>query len=174
MKNLWHKLISERTKTLSENSGFTLLELLVTLGIMAVITLFSAPYMSSWNNRSNFNNSMIFFKKILNQAKVESLNRNTATKITITKTNDNYNFKTYYSSTPITSCTAVTTWNLIYNEDWSMDADFVATGLSDICFFRDNSSNGANITISQKNGQTDIASGTISVLVATGFIDVTD
>lgn len=155
-------------------SGFTLLELLVVFGIIAVSAIFTAPYLQDWNKRSSFENSVSEIVTLLYQVKNESFLKSTTTKIVANKDGDNYDFEIFEASTPITDCAATTTWTEISDNEVSFNSKFeiLESSLTDICFFRDGTSTGGTYEIRQKDSGTDLGTADISVSIATGFIDV--
>jgi prepilin-type N-terminal cleavage/methylation domain-containing protein len=157
-------------------NGFTLLELLVVLSVIGVLTLFTAPYLQNWNIKNSYNNSLSSISGVLSNARIESLQRLTTVKVTTTKSNNSYNLKTYYSQSAVSDCAANTTWNLLTNETISINSAFTisGSGIGDICFFKDGTSTGGAFAIRQKDGSSNIASADISVVIATGFVDVVE
>ena len=168
MKNLCRKL------TKIDKRGFTLLELLVVFSIIAVASIFTAPYFQDWNRRSSFENSVSEVTSLLYDAKNHGLLKSTTVKIVADKNGDDYNFEIFEAATPITDCTATTTWTSITNSEVSLNPNFeiLEGSLNDICFFRDGTTSGGAFNFRQKNGNTDVGIADISVTIATGFIDV--
>ena len=160
-------------RNLSKNNGFTLLELLAVLAIIAVLTLFALPAFQDWNAKKSFDKSMNDFYSTISQARLQSFVKNTTTKITTTKNSDDYNITIAFNATAVTNCAAAAGWTVLETSTISLHSNFEVTGsgIGDVCFFRDGTSTGATYNIAQKNGQTDLGNGTISVILTTGFID---
>ncbi len=167
------KILSKNNK--ADIAGFTLLELMAVLSIIAVVSLFGLPAFQDWNAKRSFQRSINDIYSSLSRGKMEALTRNITTKVNTSQSGDAYTLTTYYNATAVTNCSTTTGWTSLDVLTTNLNSNFqiTGTGIGDVCFFRDGTSSGATYTISQKNGQTDLGSGVISVILATGFIDVT-
>lgn len=155
--------------------GFSLLELLAVLAIIATVSLFGLPAIQEWNAKKSFSRSINDVYSFLARARLEALSRSTTTKVVTSASGDNYTITSYYNSAAVTSCATAGGWTQIESTTISMNSNFNITGsgIGNVCFYRDSTSTGGVYTFSQKNGQTNLGSGSINVVLTTGFVDVT-
>ncbi|HJO62984.1 MAG TPA: prepilin-type N-terminal cleavage/methylation domain-containing protein [Desulfobacterales bacterium] len=66
---------------MKDKAGFTLLELLVVIGILAVAAAVSLPNLSGWQGKRNLKNDFDRLSSYLGTVKVEAIARNTKTKL---------------------------------------------------------------------------------------------
>ena len=159
---------------LKNDDGFTLLELLAVLAILAVVTLFGLPAFQSWNAKRSFDRSTNDFYSLISQAKMQAFIKNTTTKINTSVSGDNYTITLYSNATAVSSCSTSSGWTTLETTTITLNSAFqvAGSGIGNVCFFRDGTSTGATYDITQKNGLTDLGSGSITIILATGFIDV--
>jgi prepilin-type N-terminal cleavage/methylation domain-containing protein len=157
-----------------KNRGFTLLELLAVLGILAVLGLFALPALQEWNAKRSYDKSANDLYSYISQARVQAFMKNTTTRIVTVASGNNYTTTTAQNATAVTNCATAGGWTTIETNIIALNNNFQITGsgVGTVCFFRDGTSTGGTYNITQKNGQTDLGSGSISVILATGFIDV--
>jgi prepilin-type N-terminal cleavage/methylation domain-containing protein len=155
--------------------GFTLLELLAVLAIIATVSLFGLPAIQEWNAKKSFGKSVNEFYSGLSRARLEALEKNTVTKIVTTRNSDTYTVISYNNSSASAACNAAGGWTQIESMTVNMNSNFEVTGsgIGTVCFYRDGTSSGGIYNIAQKNGQTNLGNASINVILATGFIDVT-
>lgn len=167
------KILLKNDASLNEN-GFTLLELLAVLAILAVVSLFGLPAFQDWNAKRSFHKSINDIYSSLSLARLQAFTRNTTTKITTSASGDNYTLTIYSNATSVTNCATTTGWTSIDTTTIRLNTNFqiTGTGIGNVCFFRDGTSNGGVYNVTQKSGQTDLGTAVISVILATGFIDV--
>lgn len=158
-------------------SGYTLMELIITVGIIAVMAKFTMAGMENWTARSKFSNTLGNLERVLIVARQEAEARNTTVRVLTVRTGDNYTFTTYKNNdTPATSvCDGSGSWTVLSTSTEEVSAHFEITGngVGHTCFFRDGTASSRTFNIVQKDGGTDIRSATVIVTVATGMPDVT-
>ena len=156
------------------NKGLTLLELLITFGIIAAIAAFLSPGIEYWKIKKDFVNSFNELEKRLIIARNEAINRSTTTRVNINKSNDTYTITTHIAANPITTCDLSASWSQISSFTLEMNTRFQMTGSgvgSNLCFYRDRTASGATYNIVQKDGLSDLGTSSITVTIATGYVD---
>lgn len=156
------------------NKGFTLLELLVVLAIIATATSFLYPSFSSVSIRKGFQADVKSFEAEISNARLQAFSRGTTVRVNTVKNGDEYILTTLASDSPTNSCGTAGTWVQISRNTVEMNSNFnvTGTGIGNICFYRDGTSNGSAFNFAQKNELTDIGRANINIYIATGFIDV--
>lgn len=156
------------------NTGLTVLELLITLAIIAIVAT-TAPNFFSWTKRYGYKNTYHHLEQTLSSLRSEALSQNTSTRLVVENNGNAYTLHSYVTPTPVSSCDSSGGWTDLSSEALSIPSSFQVTGdgVSGVCFYRDGSASGGTFNITQKNGGTDIGSATITVIVATGYLDVT-
>ena len=155
-------------------SGFTVLELMTVLAIIAVISIFELPSIQEWNAKRSFGAIVNQVYSNISQAKIESFGRNQIVRISTSRSTDNYTQTIAYNPSNL-ACNSVSGWVPIKSETFSVNTNFEITGsgIGDVCFYKDSTSSGGVFNIVQKNGLSNLGNTTINVILATGFIDVT-
>jgi prepilin-type N-terminal cleavage/methylation domain-containing protein len=155
-------------------SGFTVLELMTVLAIIAVVSIFALPAFQEWNAKRSFGSIVNQVYSNISQAKIESFGRNQIIRISTSRTLDNYTQTIAFNPNNV-ACNSATGWVPIKSETFSVNTNFEITGsgVGNVCFYKDSTSSGGVFNIVQKNGQINLGSTTINVILATGFIDVT-
>lgn len=155
--------------------GFTVLELMISLAIIGIVIAIVKPNLTQSKIKKEFRNSFQEIVDHLKTARIESITRNTTTRVLLTGTAGNYTMTAFFSASPTTTCDASGTWTQLYSHTLSLSDRFVitGTGVGNVCFYRDNSSNGADYSLDQVDGGTEYGAGTINVSIATGYIDAT-
>lgn len=159
---------------MSKFRGFTLLEFLVTLAIIAVVTTVTLPAYNSWTEGKSFDNLFndltYELRELSNMAQIQ----NTTTKIIISEAGGIYTLSTFISSAPTTTCTSAGTWTADKSVIMDIPSTYQITGngMDSTCFYRDGSSSGGNFIISPIDGSSSGDTATITVTIATGYLDV--
>ncbi|MDB2415277.1 prepilin-type N-terminal cleavage/methylation domain-containing protein [Rickettsiales bacterium] len=160
------------------SKGFSILELVITLAIVGLISSLAIPNMDSWQAKRSFDNARDDLSRALVFMRAESKIRSTTTRIVITQSDDDYTIEGYYyTDGGDTACDGTGSWTQNYNETIEMHSSFEMTGTGvddDVCFNRDGTATSAVFNILQKDGNTDLGSVTMTIFLATGFIDIVD
>jgi prepilin-type N-terminal cleavage/methylation domain-containing protein len=161
-------------KNRRQEHGFTLLELLAVLAIIAVVSLFGLPAFQEWTAKRSFHKSVNDIYSELSQARLQAFIKNTTTKVTTSGSGDNYTMAVFYNATAVSNCSTGSGWSSLESTVVSVNTNFQisGTGIGNVCFFRDGTSTGGTYSVTQKDGQSNLGNGVISVILATGFIDV--
>ena len=160
------------TKKIPAQGGFSLLELVVTVAIIATISLYAAPAFQHWTAKHNYESDINDFYSFINQARYESMLRNQPIKVNITQNNNTYTLTSAYLDSDQSICDPTLDWQNFDSTEIELSSRIEFNNLTggDLCFYRDGSSSGAIYDFSDsKNVAT---SKRINVIIATGFIDV--
>lgn len=168
-------MIKNNIMNKSENiKGFTVLELLVVVAIIATTLLFAYPTLQTWNNRKSLKSSVNDFYSAITEVRMQAMARSTTTRVLTSASGDDYTFTSYYLPTASSSCDASDpNWVQIKSQVIEINTNFQVTGsgLGNICFFRDGSATTGSFSFDEKDGGTDLGSADIDVIMATGFVD---
>jgi prepilin-type N-terminal cleavage/methylation domain-containing protein len=162
-----------RTKSSAE-LGFSLLELMVSIAIIATIITFTVPNFQNWSVKRSYKNTLEDLEYFLSESRNEVFTRNSTIRVSVSQSGDSYSFTRFISATPTTTCSSAGSWTEIVTRVISVNSRFQITGDSigtNLCFFRDGSSSGGEYIISQKDGGEDMGGATLAITIATGFID---
>jgi prepilin-type N-terminal cleavage/methylation domain-containing protein len=154
--------------------GFTLLELLVVLAIIATATSFLYPAFTEVSTRKNFQANVKAFETEMSNARLQAFSRGTTVRVNTVKDGDEYIITTFASNVPVRTCGTGGTWSQIASTTVEMNSNFniTGTGIGNICFYRDGTSTGSAFNFAQKNELTNIGRANINIYIATGFVDV--
>lgn len=164
--------------------GFTLIELMITLAVIAIIITFaSSPSLESGNAKKTFKNTLDSLQTELSSLKNEAAMRNTTTRMVITLSAGVYTINTFYSSVPVSTCSTAGTWTpIISSKILKVPSSYQLTGttaMAGTCFNRDGSSydsaaSGAVFTLELITATPGYGfkKAVLSVIMATGFQDV--
>ncbi len=158
-----------------QQAGFSLLELLVVIAIMGVVTALFTGMEGLKSKKSYVVNGTDLANELAN-IRYEAATRGTTTRLNLDLTDEVYTLSTLYASAPTAICNSTGSWTQIKSYQFNVADAFEITGsgVGDVCFDRDGTSTGAVYNITQKDGGTDIGSATITVIMATGYIDVVE
>ncbi len=164
MQNPWNK-----------NSGFTLLELLAVIAIIATASLFAMPAFQEWNAKRSFDRTVNDLYSYVTAARLQAFTKATTIRVSVSANGDNYTVVSYSNSSSSSTCTTASGWTQLQSNVITVDSNFQITGngIGSVCFYRDGSSSGGIYNVTQKNGASDLGNTTINVVIATGFVDVT-
>jgi hypothetical protein len=169
--------LQPETCYLTAEAGFTLLELLITLAIIAVIlALANSPDLEMSNAKTSFKNSSQTLQTALSNLRNQSLSLGTTTRMNISLTGGVYNITTYASTTPVTGCTSTGIWTQLSSSQVKLHSLYKITGtnaMANMCFYRDGTASGGTLTILPIAPGTTLKSAVINVTIATGYLDVT-
>lgn len=160
-----------------KDKGFTILELLVTVGVIAIIISFALRSdLDIANAQKEFVNTSDNLQGELSSLRNEAMMRNTTTRMVITETSGIYTIDTYYADTPTTICTeAGGTWtSLVSAKPLNVNGRYQLTGspMSNTCFYRDGSSSGGALVLAPITTTTGLKTSTLTITIATGYVDV--
>ncbi|MDX1949082.1 MAG: prepilin-type N-terminal cleavage/methylation domain-containing protein [Rickettsiales bacterium] len=157
-------------------NGFTLLELMVVLAIIATATIFAIPNFKEWQVRDSLENSINTIYSNLTEARLSAFSLNTTTRVNISKSGNNYTISTFKFATPTNTCNpAMAGWSSLKTTQIRLNENFniSGSGIGDICFYRDSSSNGGALNFTEVNSPAIYnMSANIDVIIATGFVDL--
>ncbi len=157
-----------------KDMGFTLLELIVVISIVAIAMTMGAPSYDGWATKKDLNNS---YKKLLSELsnlRNEAFLRNTTMRMVVSS-GGGYQMTAYAADTPVSACNAGSaTWDEVLDAELALDDHFQITGsgVGSVCFYRDGTSSGGQYIFSQVDGGSDRGYVALEVTIATGFIDV--
>jgi len=156
--------------------GFTLLELILVVAVLAALLTLAGPAFDRWQAKKDFSNSHQLLAQELSQLRMLSSMRNTTTRMNLTQVGDVYTINTFTAALPVTTCNDSGTW--VSEKSFTMsinDAhELIGTAVNThICFYRDGGASGGTFTLQQKGGTTDINPVNLTIILATGAIDVT-
>jgi prepilin-type N-terminal cleavage/methylation domain-containing protein len=157
------------------HDGFTVLELLVTIGVIALVVAVVAPNYSDWSAKRSFMTTYNELRNELSDMRSTSMSRNTTSRLNLQFSNGVYIITSYISPSPVSGCNPLGTWTQLYTRQLNVHSFYqiIGSGVGgDICFYRDGGSSGAqyNITPISVAG---LPSANITVTIATGYLDVT-
>jgi prepilin-type N-terminal cleavage/methylation domain-containing protein len=166
--------------------GFTLLELLVALAILAiVITVARSPDLDMSNAKTSFQNTTQTLKSSLSTLRNQALSMGTTTRMAIAANNGVYTITTFSSPAPVNNCTNAGAWTQLSSNVINVHGLYQITGaaMANTCFYRDGTSSGGVFTIApillgitpqaQSNAEnTQLKQAVITVTIATGYLDV--
>lgn len=157
------------------NKGFTILELIVVLAVIATASVVVYPSISKTASRKDFVNSVKTFQTELSNTRLNAFSRGVTTRINTSQSGDVYTVTSYYSNSNPTSCAASGTWTQLNSVAVDVNSNFQVSGsgIGNICFYRDGTSSGGSFSFSQKDAGTEIGAATINIYLSTGFIDAT-
>jgi prepilin-type N-terminal cleavage/methylation domain-containing protein len=157
------------------SGGFSLLELIVVMAISGTILLFAYPTLQKWNRNQSLEDNVKEFYRSLTDARFTALSRGTTVRVNIAKTGDVHTITRYYLTDAKTSCDSSEPWVNLDSKEVILNSNFASSGTAidnNICFYRDGSSSGANLSFSQKDGGEDLGQASMEVIMATGFVDL--
>lgn len=166
----------ERQHNIGSEGGFTLLELIVTLGVVVVLLSAVSPSYDGWIAKKTLQNGYTELKNQLAEARSAAISRNTTSRMLLQLNAGTYTLTGFISAAPVTGCTPAQINTQIFTRQMDLSDlyQITGTGVGNICFYRDGSSNGASYLIDQVTmGGTDLGSAQIDVTIATGYIDAT-
>ncbi len=156
--------------------GFTLLELIIVLAVIGLVSTVVGTGMENWTTKKTYKNTYDQLVYEINTAKGTAQLRSTTSRITTAGTaGGDYTVTMYISATPVTTCSTAGAWTLVSTKtvEGSLSYQITGTGIdNDMCFYRDGTSNGGTFVISPIEASTTLTTATITVTIATGFLDV--
>jgi len=171
--------MNRQLKNLTKNqridqAGFTLLELLVVVAIMATLSVFATPVFQDWGTKRSFDSSVKEIASALKKARNESGSRDLTVRVLTSRSDDTYTITSYTLDSNLASCDTSLNWTQLEQKTINMNSNYLITGsgVGNICFYRDGSSSGGNFSINPKATGSTLEKVDISVILATGFVDV--
>jgi prepilin-type N-terminal cleavage/methylation domain-containing protein len=163
---------------MKKQRGFTLLELIVTLAILAVVLTVGMRMTSQTMVRhKSAKNAVTSILEELTTAQSASLSRSTTARVVVTNNgNYTYTITKYASAAPTTTCSSAGTWSTISTATISLNQNYQigGTGLTNTCFYRDGSSSGGTFIVLPTVVDASAKTTTITLTIATGFLDVVE
>jgi prepilin-type N-terminal cleavage/methylation domain-containing protein len=155
-------------------NGFTILELVVVMAIIATATVALYPTLSNISSRKDFEHNIKTFQTEFANTRLNAFSRGVTTRINTSRSGDVYTITSYASNSNPTSCSTAGTWTQLNSVAVDVNANFQVTGtaLGNVCFYRDGTSTGGGFTFSQKDSGTQIGAATINIYISSGFVDV--
>lgn len=148
---------------------------MVVVAIIGTATLFAVPTIKDWQVRNSLNESIDEIYSSLVETKQLAYAKNTTSRILVTKSGSSYTINIYSLPTPSSACdSSLATWVTSTTRTFTLNSNFNITGsgIGNICFYRDGSSSGGAFSFSKVvNGAYDMGAD-ITVVIATGFIDL--
>ncbi|MCH2037428.1 MAG: prepilin-type N-terminal cleavage/methylation domain-containing protein [Rickettsiales bacterium] len=159
-------------------NGFTLLELIITLAIIATVTVFAIPNLENTKIKREFRGYYELLNQLIVTARITAIGQGNTARLLVERDNDEYTMTVllYAGPDPIGPCNDTGTWTQIDQQIITLNTRFEITGNrvgTNLCFFRDNSSNGGGYVIEQKDDGTDFGISNINIAQATGYINAT-
>lgn len=166
------------------SKGYTLLEMLVTIAIIAIVTASTAALtLENSTAKKTFNNTLGSLQTELSALRNEAMTRNTTTRMVISLSGGVYTINSFYSSLPVTSCSTAGTWApIVSSRILKVHSTYQLTGASSMagtCFNRDGSAyNSAasgpvfTLELITANPGKGLKKAVLSVIMATGFQDI--
>lgn len=151
--------------TCHANRGFTLIEMITVFAILSVLAAVAIPGIGNWIGKTSLRSSVDKTAQLLSYMKGEALGRGTTVKGEID--DDEETITTYFSEEAVDCQDSEVTW-VALNNDLAMEKiDLSSTAEnSNLCFYRDGTSNGGTLTLNSKHGEYEVR-----VLSATAFIE---
>lgn len=158
--------------------GLTLLELIITLAIISVVIVFAVPNLEDTKIKKEFRGYYDLLNQMIVTARITAIGQSNTVRFLVEKNNDEYTLTVllYDGPDPIGPCNNTGTWTQINQQVATLNSRFEITGNrvgTNLCFFRDNSSNGGSYVIEQKDNGTNFGISNINIAQATGYIDAT-
>ncbi len=157
-------------------NGFTLLELMVVLAIIATATIFAIPNFKQWQVRDSLENSIKEIYSNIVEARLSAFALNTTTRVNISKTNNIYTISVYELDVPTITCNpSLAGWSQLKTSQLKLNENFdiSGSGIGNICFYRDGSSSGGVLNFAEVNNPAIYnLSANINIILATGFVDL--
>lgn len=161
---------------MQHTDGYTLMELLITIAIVAVVATLVSPALDSWSNRKSYKNTYKQIRDELVETRHEALTRNTTGRMVLAENSGTYTITSYYSASPTTTCTTAGSWTQI--DSFTVDVpdayQISGTGMANTCFYRDGSASGGSFSITPVDSSSGLDSATITVTMSTGYLDVSE
>jgi prepilin-type N-terminal cleavage/methylation domain-containing protein len=155
-------------------SGFTLLELLIALAVIAIVTSVTVTGIGDISSKKEIQNSWKELKIVLYNLKNEAMRRSRTTRIEVTQDGDNYFISTYVSTVHTKSCNnAMVANNILTDQPFNIPKSYTLNGnamVTDICFYRDGSSTGGTFIFTPDNVAD--TSWILTITKSTGKINV--
>lgn len=157
---------------MKRHDGYSIVELLVVLGILALIAGFVLPNIGDSVKKYEFRNSYRTLIEQISTVKSEAITRNTTSRLSLQQVAGVYTLTAYVTPTPVANCNGSNPWTQISTMTLDVPREFQITGsgVGDICFYRDSSSTGGQYVYD--DGAANIGSATITIAIATGYLDV--
>ena len=158
---------------MKRRDGYTILELLVTIAILALIAAIINPDFGTWVKRQSFANSFDDLYSNLMTVKSEAMTRGTTSRINLTlQVDGTYTISGYVSALPTPTCSSGAVAIQLFSRELSVPSGYQVTGngVGNVCFYRDGSSTGGQYVYD--DGGAGTGTGSISISVATGYLDV--
>lgn len=159
---------------ITQNSGFTVLELVVVLAIIATLSVLGNPLYQNWGAKRSLDSTANEIYSELNKARIDSFSNGLSTRVLTSKNENEYTITRYILDSSQESCDVNLNWAEESQKTIEVNNNFTitGTGIGNVCFYRDGTSNGGSFSIDQKNGGSDLGNIDIMITLATGFIDV--
>ncbi|MCB2081026.1 MAG: prepilin-type N-terminal cleavage/methylation domain-containing protein [Rickettsiales bacterium] len=154
--------------------GFTVLELLIVLALIGIVTAQVLPVSTNWTAKESLSETSETLMGALNDTRSEAQIRSTTTRLLVQRNGDTYTLTAYTSPSPVNNCDTTGTWNALFTRTMEINnqLELTGTGVGHVCFYRDGTASGGVYTIAEKADGGEIGSKTITVTIATGYLDV--
>lgn len=99
-------------KRLQQNTGFTLVELIITIAILAIVAALATPSMTKQLNQAKIKQSANIIESSLREAQAQSIITQRGIKVVLTNTATQKNLKTFFVGDVTTSTTPQSSYSL--------------------------------------------------------------
>lgn len=152
--------------------GFTVLELLITIGIISAVVAVIGPNFGDWQRKQALENSYKELENHIHTLKSEALIRNTTSRMLLSQDGETYTITAFVAPTPTPSCDPTGAWVQLYTKELFVPTSYTLSGSGvggNVCFYRDHSASGAQYDYTGGS----VGTASIIVTMATGYLDVT-
>lgn len=164
------------TQNDNRENGLTLLELIITMAIVAVVIAFAGPNLGDNRIKKEFKNYYDTVRQKIADTRNTALGGGTTGRLLVSKDEDEYTLTIFRADTPTTVCDASGSWTQVNSFVLTLNTRFEITGTgvdNNTCFYRDNTASGGTFNVVQKDGLSNYGTSSITIVTATGYIDAT-